>query len=99
MDCAKCETPLKSVGDLHPMRRRDDWSVQYDRALAIEFIGGYGMFDDPYSKTSRELTVVLCHDCAHQFLKDNPWIKVISNTHGHMHEGTHFGELGHGHDI
>lgn len=98
-NCAKCKKELELVSQGHPLRRRDDWTVQYDNALAIEFIGGYGMFDDPYMKSSKELIEILCHDCAHQFLADNPWITSISQTHGHMHEGTDFGRKGHGHEF
>jgi len=114
MNCANCGAELKSMGDLHPMRRRDDWTIQYDRALAVTIDGGYGMFFDVIGSSERERTALLCHDCAHAFVRANPWLLRLleaeifrgppipegrtADEMGHMHPGTAFGYDGHGHD-
>jgi len=94
-----------------PMRRRDDWTVQYRDALPVTIHGGYGMFFDQLHTTDRDLTAILCHDCAHDFARDHPWIMDLlrkempgklpkgrkPDTMGHMHPNTNFGRKGHGH--
>ena len=61
------------------MRRSSDWTVQYWDALAIEFLGGYGMYDDPmidlFQSRQRDRILVLCRSCADQFIGENPWIE------------------------
>lgn len=79
MNCANCGLTLKQVFDLHPLRRRDDFTVQYDGALAILFEGGYGMFFDDIAyavglSPDREHTAILCKDCAQKLIEQNPWI-------------------------
>lgn len=88
MKCSKCLGELKPVSDT-PMRRYNDWTMQYERAIGISFHGGYGMFDDPItalihsSYADRDRTAILCHNCAHQFLIENPWAKF---EEGHWHD-------------
>lgn len=61
--------------------------VQYNNALDIVFGGGYGMFDDPM-RSETASTAVLCHDCAHEFVRRNPWVRRWVNDHaGHTHNG------------
>jgi len=74
------------------MRRRDDYTTQYENALAVQFTGGYGMFDDPVEKIfgdpfyERNQTLILCHDCAHNLVENNPWIrKVVNDKQSHTH--------------
>jgi hypothetical protein len=94
MNCAKCGVELTPVfPDLR--RRRDDWKFQLNNAIVIEAHGGYGMLIDPITKSDPQ--AVLCHDCGHQFAADNPWLGLDA-MRGHMHEGTDFGEKGHGHE-
>lgn len=78
MKCTKCGGGLTPVSDV-PMRRRDDWTVQHWDALAFHFMGGYGMFIDPMASNQNEqdLTVVLCEDCANEFLDENRWLRPI----------------------
>jgi hypothetical protein len=109
MNCTNCKTELKPVFD-RPQRRADDWSTQYENALAIEISGGYGMFFDQIHARGRDLTAILCHDCAHAFVKSNLFIRELLakemsgplvrevETYGHMHSGTDFGREGHGHE-
>jgi hypothetical protein len=78
MKCSRCGSGLRPVSDV-PMRRGGDWTVQYWDALAIEFIGGFGMYIDPLAsqQSQRDLTVVLCRTCAAQFLDENEWARPI----------------------
>ena len=56
---------------------------QLDEALVLTVYGGYGMFVDyaPIDWEAQGLPdiprIVLCYDCAVQFLKDNPWAKEV----------------------
>jgi hypothetical protein len=77
-ECVKCSAALLPVSDM-PNRRRDDWTVQFWDVLAIEFMGGYGMFMDPMaaSQSQRDCTVVLCKSCAAAFLDENEWARAI----------------------
>lgn len=102
MNCASCNVELVLVFD-NPMRRHTDWTVQYDRALAIHFMGGYGMFDDPDSgflrDNTRERTSILCHTCAHALLVENPWMQnIVDDKWGHMHGSTAPGNPPEGHE-
>ena len=112
MNCANCGTELVPDTMTHPMRRRDYWTVQYRDSLAVTIHGGYGMFFDVMHSDERERTASLCHDCAHAFVRANPWLMNLLAAEivgpvppdrtidelGHMHEGTDFGRLGHGHE-
>ena len=89
MNCASCNVELKPVfADLITER-----SIQYDNALGIQFHSGYSMFfddldflDNPYFES--EQTLVICHDCAHKLVAENPWMRfVVDDVDGHTHEG------------
>lgn len=83
MNCTKCNTELEPVFKPYG----GDKDFQFKNALVVEFIGGYGMFDDSAfvrNSTASECRALLCHDCAHQFVKDNPWVKVDAKG-GHAH--------------
>lgn len=111
MNCTNCGIELKLEFD-RPMRRHDDWTIQYDRALAVSIAGGYGMFFDQMTTREQDMTAMLCHDCAHAFVRANPWLQKLlekeiegpipegrtADEFGHMHEGTNFGRDGHGHN-
>jgi hypothetical protein len=89
--CIKCHIELVSCGSPN-----DEPIYQFDNALWIGFFGGYGMFVDnmtdfeetPPSKIlkSADYEAVLCHECAHEFVDLNPWIKTLFHplsTHSH----------------
>lgn len=99
MNCANCNTELKLVFD-SPMRRRDDYTTQYDNALAITLGGGYGMFFDfIFDADFKDLTALLCHDCAHEFARTNKWVMDIFATRvGEIPEGRTADEYGHMHE-
>ena len=84
MTCAQCGADLKPVFDLHPLRRRDDWTVQYDDSLPMTFHTGYGMFadtlDDVVGNPDRDHTAILCKSCADAFVEANPWSKRFIDT-------------------
>ncbi len=78
MTCASCGAELKPVSDT-PMRRHDDWTTQYENALAIRFSGGYGMWADPSdelvsSYAYQRHTAVICRTCADDLVRANPWM-------------------------
>jgi hypothetical protein len=94
MNCASCDKELKLVSDDMPMRRRTDWTFQYDNALAIQFHSGYGMFFDNLdfltlgANPTRDQSLVICHDCGHALIEANPWMrKVVDDKRGHAHNG------------
>lgn len=64
--------------------------VEVDNALSIKFEGGYGWFVDPLNDDEADrLSIILCHECAHQFCDDNPWLTNIiepHTSHSHTHE-------------
>lgn len=103
MNCASCGAKLELVSKIVPMRRQDDWTIQYRRALAITIDGGYGMFFDVLHSSHRERTAILCHDCAHAFVRANPWamdlLKVeIIGFDEHVTDGRQPDEFGHMHE-
>ena len=86
MICAKCGVTLKPTFDGHPLRRSDDWTVQYDDALPMTFRGGYGMYADPMDELvsawpERNHTAIICKDCADSLLDANPWMKRFVDYH------------------
>lgn len=87
--CFKCNTEL--VPDGPP---NNQTKYQFDNALWLGLFGGYGMFVDNMTDfeprdsilKGSDYECVLCHDCAHQFMDDNPWLKKLFhpyNTHAH----------------
>ena len=100
--CFKCGTLLTPEGP-----RNNETTYQFDNALWLGLFGGYGMFVDNMTDFEPRDSVlkgsdyecVLCHDCAHQFMDDNPWLKKLFhpyNTHAHTKSFTeanpdHFG--------
>lgn len=57
---------------------------QYDNALQIELLGGYGMFFDNIEDGNHR--VFLCHDCAHQACEALPWLgELIQPEKSHVH--------------
>lgn len=77
MNCSNCGITLQSEFGLHPLRRRDDWTVQYRDALGITFIGGFGMFFDDMTvgkENPKDRTAILCMICAQRLIDNNPWI-------------------------
>lgn len=65
----------------------DDESNQYDNALGLIFFGGYGMFVDPIgSVEEKELTLMICHECAHALCDAFPGIgRIIRPFGSHAH--------------
>jgi hypothetical protein len=79
--CDNCGIELKPVSDI-PMRRREDITAQYWDALGIQFIKGYGMFEDDISSlVSTPKFLVICHRCAHGLLNAHPWMKKMIDDH------------------
>lgn len=80
MNCYACEAELEPVFEDHPN------SIQFDNALAISFMGGYGMFFDDLDVPLEDQLVVLCHDCAHDMCKKLPWAEKLLDPEGsHSH--------------
>ena len=89
--CDRCDkelVPQHDGCDHHCMWHREVEPGQWDNALVVNFDGGYGMFVDPIH---REISAVLCHECAHELVEQEPWIrKAIGDpllSHSHR-EGT-----------
>lgn len=82
--CDGCGADLVPVFEDRCRRYGD---VQYEKALGIKILGGYGMFDDPANGIwGQALTILLCHDCAHAFVKNNSWAQqYIDDANGHSH--------------
>jgi hypothetical protein len=79
-NCDSCNVALVPVFD-DPMRRKDDFTAQYEGALGIQFLKGYMMFDDDiddWNGVSKIL--IICHSCAHKLLDENPWMKKAINA-------------------
>lgn len=83
MNCFKCDSELLPV--------HDSTDYQFDNALWIGFFGGYGMFVDNLDADHTpdlhaDFQLVLCHDCAHTFMDENPFLKKLFhpfNSHSH----------------
>ena len=66
-------------------------SLQYDNNLVLDVRGGYGMFTDPMGNVpgvddgrpfDPEQTLLLCHECAHEFAA---WMGIdVSGWHTHV---------------
>jgi hypothetical protein len=89
--CIKCDAVLEPVGP-------SDTNFQFENALWLGFFGGYGMFvesrifvQDPNDMSEMAIRgasyeLVICHDCAHEFMDTNPWMKkVFDPAHSHTH--------------
>lgn len=80
--CTKCGVKLLPV--------HGDTDSQFDNVLDIQFCGGYSMFIDYFGdQAEEEYHVRLCHDCAHKFVDDNPWLENIIQpykSHAHTEE-------------
>jgi len=85
--CDRCDkdlTPQHDGCEHHCMWHREVEPEQWDNALVVKFDGGYGMFVDPIE---REFSAVLCHECAHQLLEQEPWMRkaigdpLLSHSH------------------
>jgi len=81
--CARCGIAFKPVFEHFT-------EGQYDNVLWIQFDGGYGEFVDIVSEEDmNRYRIAICHDCAHQFCDDNPWIENVimpHNSHSHTKE-------------
>ena len=95
MNCFKCDTELEL--NCPDLVKEGETPYQFDNALWIAFHGGYGMFvesawilDDP-KRTDRfpgaAYEFVICHDCAHEFMDNNPWLKnLFDPRQSHSHK-------------
>lgn len=83
--------------DLAFQQNLEDTEYQFDNALWISFHGGYGMFVDqvmfdefdPTLPFEADYCFVLCHNCAHDFMDENPWLKNLFHpisSHSHTSE-------------
>jgi len=76
--CDACEHPLTLL--------YADVNDQYDNALIIQFIGGYGMFVDLFGDREDDGDTVICHKCAHELCDKVPWIgKLLTPHDSHSH--------------
>lgn len=90
MNCLSCGE------ELLPEIANSDTDYQFDNALWVGFFGGYGMFVDDieteFGHTKPTLAgaaheAVICHDCAHELCKNNPWInQLLKPTLSHAHK-------------
>lgn len=89
--CTKCDAVLKPV-------MPEDTNFQFENALWLGFHGGYAMFvesrmfaEDEHESAETILPgvsyeLVLCHDCAHEFMDTNPWMKrIFDPARSHTH--------------
>jgi hypothetical protein len=84
--CDSCYKELKPIFTDMPMRRKGDFTAQYENALGIQFLTGYGMFNDYIDRPSSAPTaLVICHKCAHKLIDKNPWMEGIIDPEGHSH--------------
>jgi hypothetical protein len=87
--CIKCEAEL--IPDHDPTA-----DYQFDNVLWLGFYGGYGMFVDELIGfggdkpdqiiNGADYEAVLCHDCAHEFVELNSWVKKLfdpQSSHSH----------------
>lgn len=84
--CSNCQIELKPVFDKVPKDK--DYTLQYTDAIAIHFIGGYGMFHDmgfAIGADPNEYTAIICHDCMHEMMDAYTWINEMFN--GTCHGG------------
>lgn len=81
--CYACGATLESATG-------SDTDCQFDNALDIRFLGGYGMFVDPIDT---KYEAVICHDCAHELCDKIPWIhKLIDPHRSHAHRTSYHEE-------
>ena len=71
--CSKCGNEIPHVMEKYLTER--EYPYQLDDALIFNIEGGYGMFYD--SLFTEVPKIVLCYDCAVEFMHDNPWLKEI----------------------
>lgn len=71
--CTACAVELEPV-----FPGLDEAPEQYDDALEISFIGGYGMFVDPIHE---ELRAIICYECANKLCNEYPWIGRVLSQH------------------
>lgn len=70
--CDSCGKPLTLV------QHADPKGEQFEDALVIQFVGGYGMFIDVMSREEHDsLRFVLCQECADRLVADNPFIAKV----------------------
>lgn len=85
--CFRCEATLEGV------MGSSDTQYHFDNALWLGFFGGYAMFTDNMDSpkpdpifNNTDYVCVLCHECAHKFMDENPWLKNLFhpfNSHSH----------------
>ena len=78
MNCSSCNKVLDRAIPSH-MRRRDDFP-QYEDALVIDVLGGYGMFFDNIN--NNRVRYILCKKCADIFVTDNIFLDWESIDNG-----------------
>jgi len=73
--CARCDSPIQLADhQKDTVTAGGNWQhLQAPGALIIRFEGSYGMAVDPID--GNEFRWILCEDCAHKFLDDNPWLR------------------------
>jgi hypothetical protein len=69
--CVNCDVTLKRVFD--------DTGTQYEGALGIHLLGGYGMYFD---NIDGDRLAFLCRECADKACKTLPWIQEALSRPG-----------------
>ena len=92
--CFKCNKTLDPLAGM-------ETDFQFDNALWLGFFGGYGMFvesprmarensDEPTVIPGASFEAVLCHECAHEFMDTNPWLKRLFEPYSsHAHSSSY----------